>query len=219
MDFEPHTQDKLRIAKAMGTSKRCNTRNLECPSYALFSLWLQEVVRDRPNLVVVPQYNLWYETGQFNAQDELAPDDGDDEDEAELENPLADLSTDSTRTLALMRELISERFPDFVVLHIMAQPVPANHPRFALLEGVWITGESCPLVLECKRAPKHRASQENPAAISIRLSAAKHQLFESCTHAFQKYRSPALAAQEIMAVATAGMYWTYVIVTRENNRD
>ncbi len=187
---------QLRLGNALASSI--------LPSNGLFSLWLQSLVRNRANLIVIPRYNLWFEPGEFNAAEEILPDVQDD-DEGELGS---DMSTDSTMTEALSR--YSNKIPDFVVLHIAARPLPPNHPRSAILESIWITGETCALIMENTPEPEVRTANPTPEEIRKGMVPAIAQLQDSCHHAFGKYSG----MQRTMAIATSGPYWTYAFVHR-----
>ena len=52
--------DKGRLLKSLSASYRFNRRNMENPWYGLWTLELQNLVEPFNNLVIVPQYTLWY---------------------------------------------------------------------------------------------------------------------------------------------------------------
>ncbi|KLO16021.1 hypothetical protein SCHPADRAFT_901844 [Schizopora paradoxa] len=246
MELDPPSELRLRLAKAIAASKRCNRRNLEASFYGLFNLWLQKLIGDRANLLVVPQYNLWFDpaelvhvvqvpvvgagAGAAGADADAAPaavvvvdededededeDDSDDDSEEDETGRLADMSTISTKTLDRLSHEGKDKFPDFVVLKIRAAPLPPTEPRFNMLEGIRISGESCPLIMECKRSPSARSGIENPQQIVLKLSSAQNQLFGYCDHAFKKYS----LLPTVCAIATSGMYWTYAMVTQDDTQ-
>ena len=56
----PSLSDKSRLLKSLSASYRFNRRNMENPWYGVWVLELQKLVEPFNNLVVAPQYTLWY---------------------------------------------------------------------------------------------------------------------------------------------------------------
>ena len=66
----PSLSDKGRLLKSLSASFRFNRRNMENPWYGLWALELQKLVEPFSNLVIVPQYTLWYKMADEEPDEE-----------------------------------------------------------------------------------------------------------------------------------------------------
>jgi hypothetical protein len=142
---------KFRIARSFAASYRWNSRNLEAHWYGRSSQVWQDLVKPFPNIIVVPQYPLWYidET----ADDEQSMDDEEagsgceewDSDEVEVRDPGGNQPGENETTTNIdsddddqncVQEDFSEAtmftipgsnatelIHDFVILHFRTQPL------------------------------------------------------------------------------------------------
>ena len=78
--------------KSLSASFRFNSRNMENPWYGLWAIELQKLVEPFNNLIIVPQYTLWFSISDDEPEDELIEEvdedavseiDEDEEDEGE----------------------------------------------------------------------------------------------------------------------------------------
>jgi hypothetical protein len=225
-----HNTLKYQVAKSFCSSYRYNPRNIERVWYGPWCQVLSDLVEEFDNMVVIPQFPLWFipgdeepdESDDAPATDDESLDELDcfraipdewDEDERHIKRKdldlIADITTDSIGTLPGSN--VAELFPDFAIVHLLAKRLPQGHPHFKRLHGIQITHECCPVVVENKKFPKRSLiGDEFVIAASVLLQDAREQLGMQCYHLFKKYP----CSMFTIAIAAAGDLWTYKKVHR-----
>ncbi|KAG1820676.1 hypothetical protein EV424DRAFT_1347059 [Suillus variegatus] len=186
-------QYKAILATSLAFSRTLNSRNLEFLWYPLWNQILYELVADIPNLVLTPQFPVWFvpDDDDGDGDDDEDENDGDDPEEIILQPPeeqptkeapenqdnpnedddeatgaaAGDISFASTVPQKDAEEVIV----DFVILHLkaVAQPQPELKTRY----GGWrITAASVGLLVEVNDLVKqaayvfmHRISAKDPS--------------------------------------------------------
>lgn len=232
-DFLPTRNTlKCQVAKSFCSSYRYNSRNLEGLWYGPWCQVLSDLVDHFNNLIVIPQFPMWFTPGDDESEEseDEQGSAGDDIDEMDLfveerdhdeqdvehrelhqnETDIGNTTSDSIGTLA--DGTAAELFPDFAVIHLLAKRLPQGHPRFRSLGGIKITHECCPIVVENKKFPRRRLTgDEFRNAADVLLYEAREQLGMQCYHLFQKYPHSITT----IAIAAAGDLWTCRKVRRD----
>jgi hypothetical protein len=115
LQYFPSLGDKSKLLKSLSASFRFNSRNMENPWYGLWALELQKLADPFNNLVIVPQYTLWftisedepdYEPIQEVDDDAVSENDfkEDDPDELKLPKKRTHESVDSDDELDLLKQ-------------------------------------------------------------------------------------------------------------------
>ena len=221
-----HDTLKYSVGRSFCSSYRHNSRNLERPWYGLWCQVLTDLTEEFTNMIVVPQFPLWYipeedeaavvevdDDDSIDGMDLFRQRDPDEQDieakEAEEDTEVGNTTTGSVGTIAGTDA--AELIPDFVILHLRAEKLPANHARFKQLRGIVITHECCPAIVENKKAaPRSFRGKQLERAIIFLLDEAREQLAMQCYHLFEKYPH----ALETIAIAAVGDYWSFKTVHR-----
>ena len=66
----PSLSAKGKLMKSLSASFRFNSRNMENPWYGLWAIELQKLVEPFNNLIIVPQYTLWFSISDDEPEDE-----------------------------------------------------------------------------------------------------------------------------------------------------
>ena len=66
----PSLSDKGKLIKSLSASFRFNSRNMENPWYGLWALELQKLAEPFNNIVIVPQYTLWFSMSDDEQENE-----------------------------------------------------------------------------------------------------------------------------------------------------
>jgi hypothetical protein len=66
----PSLSAKGKLMKALSASLRFNSRNMENPWYGLWAIELQKLVEPFNNLIIVPQYTLWFSMSDDEPENE-----------------------------------------------------------------------------------------------------------------------------------------------------
>ncbi|KAH9061129.1 hypothetical protein EDB87DRAFT_1576497 [Lactarius vividus] len=201
---------KGQLMKSACSSFPYNPRNLENPWYGLWTMELLKLTEPFNNVVVIPQYALWYTLPE--EEPEIEPIEEIDEDAAsELE--------DGNEGLPIAPRTIPDGSapqitPDFIALHIRAEelaPDPHHRNRFERRAGYRIIHECCPLSVEIKSFPSRRLSPADfEDELKARLGSAIQDLGFQCCHFFKMYEH----ALHTEVIAASGDHWMYRIVTR-----
>jgi hypothetical protein len=221
-----HNRLKAKIAKSFCSSYHWNIRNQERPWYGLWALTLKDLMQPFDNLLVVPQYPLWF---AYDDAEPLADSDDDGIDELDMFREERDgdeeevngeantswvdegLSTDSMTTVPDGNA--PQLFPDFIILHFLAKHLPLGHPRFQHLAGLQITHECCPLVAENKSFPRRSLSGAKfHASLCAALAIAQEDLGYQCYYLFEKYPH----MQTTIAIAASGDHWVSEAIHRHH---
>ncbi|KAG1795594.1 hypothetical protein EV424DRAFT_1446701 [Suillus variegatus] len=216
-------QYKAILATSLAFSRTLNSRNVEYLWYPLWNQILYELVADIPNLVLAPQFPVWFVPD--DDEDDEDENDGDDpeeiiqppeeqptkeapenqnnqnehEDDEAAEAAAGDISFASTVPQKNAEGVIV----DFVILHLkaVAQPQPELKTRY----GGWrITAASVGVLIEVKRFVSRSLAGENQTTeILSRIMEACSDLIDQAACVF--LRNP--NTDSVLAIATAGPYW------------
>jgi len=218
-------QYKAILATSLAFSRTLNSRNLEFLWYPLWNQILYELVADIPNLVLAPQFPVWFvpDDDDGDGDDDEDENDGDDPEEIILQPPeeqptkeapenqdnpnedddeaagaaAGDISFASTVPQKNAEGVIV----DFVILHLkaVAQPQPELKTRY----GGWrITAASVGVLIEVKRFVSRSLAGENQTTeILSRIMEACSDLIDQAACVF--LRNP--NTDSVLAIATAGI--------------
>lgn len=223
----PKMRYKALLEKSFAFSRTCNPRNLEYQWYPLWDQTLSDLVSEVPNLIVAPQYPVWF-VPQDN--DEVDDDDDDEDDDGHSSDPeeilinigeshtertlledddegeeVADVSFASTMPEKGARGVIV----DFAVINLSA--VPLNHPKQKIRYGGWrITAANIGLLVEVKRfASRSLTGAELEEALEGRISEAHEDLIDQAAYLFLQDEGK----ESVLAIAAAGNSSTRVYNT------
>lgn len=224
-----HNPLKYAVGKSFCSSFRHNSRNIERPWYGPWCQVLTDLTEQFDNMIVVPQFPLWFLPQDDDSDEEENSDtdmdsmdgrdyllvsqrDGDEQssEPGEVDDTdVGNITTDTVGTIA--GSGAAELFPDFVIIHVLAKHLPVNHIRFTQLGGVVITHQCCPVILENKKAPSRSLEgMELRRGVDALLVDAQEQLGTQCYYLFMQYPH----ALTTIAIAAAGDYWTFRAIHR-----
>ncbi|KAG2362607.1 hypothetical protein BDR07DRAFT_1011984 [Suillus spraguei] len=162
---------KTILETSLAFSRTHNSRNTEYFWYPLWDQTLSDLVSDIPNLIVAPQFSLWYAPIDDDVED---VDEGEDEGEGEDDISLASTIPGKGARGAIV---------DFAILNLtaIAEPPQGHHYR-----GWRITAATVGLLVEVKRFPHRRLKGPDlKAQILLRVDKARDDLTRqdtsSCT--------------------------------------
>jgi hypothetical protein len=205
--INPVTKHKAILETSFAFSRTFNSRNIEFHWYALWAQTLSDLVADVPNLIVAPQFPVWFVP--MHDDDHEDEDDGDDPEEIVLELPNAlgnqanheevgcgagDVSFAST----VPEKDANQVVVDFAVLHLMAVAQPQQKARY----GGWrITEANIGLLVELKRfASRSLKGEEQEEHINGEISEACNDLIIQAAHVFIQDSDK----QSVFAIAASG---------------
>ncbi|KAG1855808.1 hypothetical protein C8R48DRAFT_719373 [Suillus tomentosus] len=223
-------QYKAILATSLAFSRTFNSRNLEFHWYPLWNQILYELVADIPNLVLAPQFPVWFvpDDDDGDGDDDEDENDGDDPEEIisqppeeqptkeapeNQDNPNEDddeaaAAGDISFASTVPQKDAEEVIVDFVILHLkaVAQPQPELKTRY----GGWrITAASVGLLVEVKRFPSRSLAGENQTTeIVSRIMEACSDLVEQAAYVFVQNPN----TDSVWAIAAAGPYWCSAII-------
>ena len=223
---------KLGLAKAYALSRACNPRNVEYYAYALWCQYWMDLTNDSKNLVLNPQYLLYYvpeETSDEAEEDERDGeghhDDGDDADEenkddennhnreeGNFNNASANttIETIESRTSTKPERSAEEIVPDFAIVRIKYRF--RNMELRKTWDNIKIQHAGVPLLAENKRAGK-RSLAKVPFLKSTNtfIHRAQDDLFRQAAYLFTMHPRQ----RSVVLVACSGIYWSCMIADRQ----
>ncbi|KAG1885033.1 hypothetical protein F4604DRAFT_1729131 [Suillus subluteus] len=215
----PLIRYKTILETSLAFSRTLNPRNVEFLWYPLWDQTLSDLVADVSNLIVAPQFPVWF----VPVDDPEGENDGDDPEEI-LVHPFEREDSDSESaasenqddheqfgigagdisfTSTVPEKDAASVIVDFVILHVtaVAQPQPVLKARY----GGWrITAASVGLLVEVKRfCSRSLAGDELEAEILSRVVEASADLVNQAAHVFLQDPN----RDSVLALAAAGPYW------------
>ena len=214
------TRYKAILEKSFAFSQTCNPRNLEYHWYPTWNQVLSDLVIDVPNLIVAPQYPIWFvpqndeENGDASDPEETEDDEDisdpeqiqDDGDNGGADDPeemvvsddedhvMADVSFAST----LPEKGAKSAIVDFAIIHLTAVPQPKHTTRY---NGWRITQANVGLLVEVKKfASRSLTGAELEHAVQGRIAGARDDLINQAAHLFVQDE----CKDSVMAIAAAG---------------
>jgi hypothetical protein len=206
--INPAMKHKAILETSFAFSRTFNSRNIEFHWYALWAQTLSDLVADVPNLIVAPQFPVWFVPMQDDHEDE---DDGDDPeeivqppeeqnapgkqaDDEEFGCGVGDVSFAST----VPEKNANQVVVDFAILHLMAVAQPQQMVRY----GGWRIAEAnIGLLVEVKRfASRSLKGEEQKQEISGEISEACNDLVIQAAHVFIQDSKK----QYVFAIAASG---------------
>jgi hypothetical protein len=186
-------EQKAILETSLAFSRTFNSRNIEFHWYALWAQTLSDLVADVPNLIVAPQFPVWFvPTHDVHENEE----DGDDPEEMigglpeEQDDPVNEADDeevgygagDVSFASTVPEKDANQVVVDFAILHLMAVAQPQRMVRY----GGWrITGANIGLLVEVKRfASRSLKGEELEADISAQISEACGDLIRQAAHVF-----------------------------------
>ncbi|KAG2129093.1 hypothetical protein DEU56DRAFT_915217 [Suillus clintonianus] len=225
---DPVMRYKTILETSFAYSRTFNPRNIEYYWYSLWAQTLSDLVADMSNLIVVPQFPVWFVPEDDDHEDE---EDGDDPEEIVRKDP------DSKEMEASPRQAdgddeeeggggagnVSVAFTipekdaegvivDFAIVHLKAVAQP--QPKYRIRYGGWrITEANIGLLVEVKRfVSRSLTGQELHDRIHVRVAEATIDLVEQAAHLFIQDEN----MNSVLALAAAGPYWCSVKIYRNN---
>jgi hypothetical protein len=204
--INPVTKHKAILEKSFAFSRTFNPRNIEFHWYALWGQILSDLVADVPNLIVAPQFPVWFVQMEDDHEDE---DDGDDPEEIDQlpprNSPEADdeefgcAAGDVSFASTVPEKDADEVVVDFAILHLMAVAQPQQKVRY----GGWrITEANIGLLVELKRfTSRSLKGEELEAGIDWKISEACNDLIVQAGHVFIQNPNK----QYVYAIAASGI--------------
>ncbi|KAJ8579486.1 hypothetical protein M405DRAFT_886440 [Rhizopogon salebrosus TDB-379] len=232
----PVRQYKSILQKSFAYSRTFNPRNIEFYWYPVWDQTLSDLVSDVANLVVAPQFPVWFvPQDDQDSEDEVNEDDdgdGDDPEEVETHNPntknsapaagnstfsgdddagefeAGNISFASTVPQNNARSAIA----DFAIIHVTGQRQPKLKNRY----GGWrITGAKVGLLVEVKRfARRSLTGKEFNEELELEVAPACDDLLEQAAHLFLQPENKDQDA--VLAIAAAGPFWCNTKIYRAN---
>ncbi|KAG1894056.1 uncharacterized protein F5891DRAFT_1063703 [Suillus fuscotomentosus] len=207
------------LRTSLAYSRTFNPRNLEYHWYPLWDYALSNLVRKTPNLIVFPQFPLWFIPSDDDGEVEEA-EDGDNLEEMDAVEPHQapapispaddDDFIDEGVSLASTTAEPKARgvLVDFAIISVKAGKESQHKERY----GGWrITGVDVGLLVEIKRsASRSLKGKAFERALSERLGEAIHDLFDQAVCLFLENPTK----HSVMAMAVAGPYWCNTTITR-----
>ncbi|KAG1720479.1 hypothetical protein EDB19DRAFT_1964633 [Suillus lakei] len=199
--INPVMKDKAILETSLTYSHTFNSRNIEFPWYALWAQTLSDLVADIPNLIVAPQFPVWFVPIHDEHEDE---DDGNDPkeiiqlpeeqpkgpeqnapgnqaDDKEVGCGVGDVSFAST----VPEKDADQVVVDFVILHLMAVAQPQRRVHY----GGWrITAVNIGLLVEVKWfVSRSLEGKEQEDEIIEHIAHARDDLIDQAAHVFIKH--------------------------------
>ena len=215
----PITRYKAILEKSFAYSRTFNQRNPEYNWYSLWNQTLSDLVSDIPNVIVAPQYPVWF-IPQNDEEIEEDEGDGDGNDPEEIEVTIggshhsrhaectllevddedgvdADVSFASTTPEKDAKSVIV----DFAIINLSA--VPLHQPRQKVRYGGWkITQANVGLLVEIKRfVSRGLTDAESKKALEGRIIEAHDDLVTQAAHLFLQDEGK----DSVLAIAAAGI--------------
>ena len=146
LDISHHNSLKYKVGRSFCSSYRHNVQNLERPWYGPWCQVLTDLTERFDNMIVIPQFPLWHIPREDEKEDEKEISDSGVDGVDELDclqmdedngsehgdgDGVGNITADSIVTVADGNA--AELFPDFVIIHLLAKHLPANHPHFRRL--------------------------------------------------------------------------------------
>jgi hypothetical protein len=193
--INPVMKHKVILETSLAFSRTFNSRNIEFHWYAMWVQTLSDLVADVPNLVVAPQFPIWFVPTHDVDETE---DDGDDPEEiigwlpVEQDDPVNEADDDEVGYGAgdvSFASTVPEKdahqvVVDFAILHLMAVAQPQRNLKDRY--GGWrITEANIGLLVEVKRfASRSLKAEEQEADIGAQISEACSDLIRQAAHVF-----------------------------------
>ncbi|KAI9570976.1 hypothetical protein HD554DRAFT_2080235 [Boletus coccyginus] len=222
---------KAHFARSCAISSTHNRRNLEAPWYSAWCHTLTQLVEDFADLIVCPQYTIYFTPE--SPEDEEEEGDGEEEDSLREEefpdvnmgpsgkppqcptdestfDDVTDISDASFSTIGTKPDKDADNLiTDFAVIKVSPKRVNAFHGRY----GGWrIMQISLPLLVENKRYPKRKLKgNESVSDMLPLIIAAMEQVEVQAAYTFQQYPH----MKSLIGVAACGPWWTRAVLTPE----
>lgn len=216
--INPVMKQKVILETSFAFSRTFNSRNIEYHWYALWDQTLSDLIADVPNLIVAPQFPVWFVPMHDDHEDEEDGDDpeeivrlpeehdapGNESDDEDVGCGAGDVSFASTVPEKDTRQVIV----DFAILHLMAVAQPQQMFRY----GGWrITEVNIGLLVELKRfTSRSLKGEEQEQGIIWQISEARSDLMLQAGHVFTQDPDK----QYVFAIAASGPYWCGTTIQR-----
>ncbi|KAF9229878.1 hypothetical protein BU15DRAFT_84397 [Melanogaster broomeanus] len=200
---------KAVLAKSLAFSRTYNNRNLHHMWYPYWSLTLVDLVADCPNLVVAPQYPLYFFRRGYRSVDAG--------DHTAIADPRAEPlimsvepEDDSDSSMDFDHDLSFSTTPGRRVSAVYATPYPQAIQRY----GGWrITEMSVPLLVEEKRFTDRSLDGDDlMKGIMHYITEAMDQLQRQAAHLFLADSE----AESVMVIGACGPYWSNMTIRRDD---
>lgn len=203
------------LQHSLGYSRTFNPRNLEYHWYPLWSQTLSDLIADIPNLIVAPQFPLWFVPSDDDYVMVEEEEDGDDPEEVETgtaQSTPTSLSPNDDEDSIHEGISVAPTVPepnakgplvDFAILHVMAEPESKDKKRY---EGWRITQVNVGLLVEIKRyASRSLKGEELKRALEAQIGEAIEDLIQQAASVFLDDETK----QSVLAIAAAGNLCLY----------
>ncbi|KAG1790037.1 hypothetical protein EV424DRAFT_1549898 [Suillus variegatus] len=210
------------LQHSLGYSRTFNPRNLEYHWYPLWSQTLSDLIADIPNLIVAPQFPLWFVPSDDDYVMVEEEEDGDDPEEVETDaaqSPPTSLSPNDDEDSIHEGISVAPTVPepnakgplvDFAILHVMAEPESKDKKRY---EGWRITQVNVGLLVEIKRYASRSLKGEGlKRALEAQIGEAIEDLIQQAGSVFLDDEKK----QSVLAIAAAGPYWCNATISRDH---
>ncbi|OJA13685.1 hypothetical protein AZE42_05531 [Rhizopogon vesiculosus] len=236
----PAMRYKAMLQRSFAFSRTVNPRNLEFHWYPLWHQTLSDLVADVPNLIVAPQYPVWFvpqddeehEDGSNDQQDNKDDDeddednnnkdddDDDDDDDDEGANDDEEDDEDEDDDVGELAEVsfaltVPEKdakgvLVDFAIINVSGQPHEGEESRY----GGWrITGANIGLLVEVKRfVRRNLEGEELDDALAARISEAHDDVVKQAAYIFLHDPNK----DSVLAIAAAGLWWCTTKINRDD---
>jgi len=221
---------KAILEKSFAFSRTFDPRNLEYHWYPLWNQTLSDLVSRVPNLIIAPQYPLWF----VPQGDEEIEDDGNSDDENDPEEVKASIRGSRTESTVLegddddqvvadmsfaSESTMPEKYAksvivDFAIINLGG--VPLQQKQNTHYGGWRITRADVGLLVEVKRFASRSltpASAELEKALELRISEAGDDLINQAAHLFLQDEGKDF----VLAIAAAGNSSTHVHRTHHDH--
>ncbi|OAX34399.1 hypothetical protein K503DRAFT_774595 [Rhizopogon vinicolor AM-OR11-026] len=228
----PKMRYKAILERSLAFSRTCNPRNLEYQWYPLWDQTLDDLVTDVSNLIVAPQYPVWFVPQDDEEVEEEEEGEGEDEDDGRGGDPeeiitsigesnpeestaledddageeVADVSFAST----MQEKSTKSVLVDFVIINVNGVPRRQKNSRY----GGWrITRANVGLLVEVKRfVSRSLTGVELEKALEARVSEAHEDLITQAAHLFLQEEDK----DSVLAIAAAGPWWCSAKINRDD---
>lgn len=208
---------KVILQQSFAFSVIFNSRNMEYYWYPVWGQTLSDLAADIPNLIVGPQYPVWFvpEDAEDDQGDECDDNNvADDPEEVKIresnteESPSHDIDDELGESEGGELEIsfactVPEKdartaLVDFAVIHVNGLPHPQQKSRY----GGWrITAAEVSLLVEVKKfASRRLTGEEFNDELDERVSEAREELVLKAAHLFIQYPNQ----DSVLALAAAG---------------
>ena len=203
---------KFSVAKAYTLSRSCNPRNVESYSYGLWCQCWMNLTSESKNLIVIPQYLLYYVPDETSDEEDKEDGKGDDEEGNALANTT--IETIESRTSTKAERRAEEIVPDFAIVRVMFRL--RNVELKATWENAKIRHAGVPLLVEVKRAGRRSLTKVLfLKSTMIYMKLAQDDLFRQAAYLFTMHPRQ----QYVVLAACSGVYWSCRIVNRQTVMD